>query len=411
MKLLDDDIVFTALGHELSLGGSREDYRHHLARARTMHPLTETDRERLLSDLESSALTGHGGAHFPVIRKLRGAMACPTGGTVVANAAEGEPGSAKDAALWQYRPHMIIDGLLTVRDLIGASRLVVWVHEEEHATQLSLEQALGERAAAGHAVSIDILTMPNRYTSGENSSVIAGVRGERIAPRFRLDKARPWGAGEPAILAHNSETLARIAAVRHHGPDAASHHLLTIVGSGRRTVREVHSRDKYRTALPEVSGNPPVLFGGYGASWLPWDTVQHLTCDPAELRASGLGFGAGIIAALPDDRCPIVETGRVLTWMASQSARQCGPCLHGLHDVAERWQGLARSACSAEEFHVLLSRMDLIPGRGGCAHPDGTIRLARSALTLFAEEVDRHIDGGCSHPDARPFLPIPTETT
>lgn len=327
----------------------------------------------------------------------------------MANAAEGEPGSAKDAAIWQYRPHVPIDGMLTVGSLIGAKRLVVWVHEEEHATQQSIVEAVAERSRAGVPVQIDLLTMPNRYTSGENSSVIAGVQGERIAPRFRLDKARPWGADKPAILAHNTETLARLAQLRAFGAGSPAHHLLTIVGQNRRTVREVSARDNYRSAMPEVSGNPPVLFGGYGATWLPWETVLHLHCDPVALRAAGLGFGAGIIAALPEQCCPIIETGRVLEWMATQSARQCGPCIHGLADVAGRWKQLAELQCTQDDYLVLLQHMDLIPGRGGCSHPDGTIRMARSALTLFGDEVDHHLLGTCSKTNSREFLPVPKE--
>jgi NADH:ubiquinone oxidoreductase subunit F (NADH-binding) len=327
----------------------------------------------------------------------------------VANAAEGEPGSAKDAALWQYAPHAIIDGMEIVADLIGAKRLVIWLHDDERATERSIAQALNEREDAGKAIKIEVLNMPSRYTSGENSSVISGVNGEKIAPRFGLDKARPWGVGKPAILAHNSETLARIALVRRFGAKAAQQHLLTVIGQDRRSVREVSSTTTYQDAMPEVSGNPPVLFGGYGATWMSWESIKHLHCDPSLLRAAGLSFGAGIIAALPQQTCPIVETGRVLTWMASQSARQCGPCFQGLADVSLRWNLLAGGKMSAEEYEVLLRHIGLIPGRGGCSHPDGVIRFARSAITLFAEEVDGHLRGLCSSKRTVKFLPIPTE--
>jgi len=37
-----------------------------------------------------------------------------------------------------------------------------------------------------------------------------------------------------------------------------------------------------------------------------------------------------------------------------------------------------------------------VDGRGACAHPDGVVRLIRSALTVFADEVERHELGRCS---------------
>jgi hypothetical protein len=38
---------------------------------------------------------------------------------------------------------------------------------------------------------------------------------------------------------------------------------------------------------------------------------------------------------------------------------------------------------------------DLVDGRGACRHPDGTARLARSALHAFASDVTHHRQGRC----------------
>lgn len=409
MKIFSQDIVFGSANHELSLGETREIFSTHSKLNISTTFGSNAQTEEFLALLESSGLTGHGGAHFPVARKIRSAMQSPAGGTVVANAAEGEPGSAKDAALWQFRPHLVIDGLLIVAQLIQAKRLVIWIHNDERASHRSIVEAIKERELAGSPIHVEILTMPPRYISGENSSVIAGVRGEAIAPRYRLDKARPWGIGNPAILSHNSETLARIAMVRKYGVEAARFHLLTLLGMDRRTVTEAASSDTYGHVLSKTAGNPPTLFGGYGATWMPWDSIKNLQCDPATLRATGLSFGAGIIGVLPVGSCPIVETGRVLTWMAGQSARQCGPCFRGLADIAQRWNDFATKAISADDYHTMLIRVGLVPGRGGCAHPDGTIRLARSALTLFSDEVEKHLEGKCEYEHSLNFLPVPLE--
>ena len=39
---------------------------------------------------------------------------------MVGNGAEGEPASAKDAALLQTRPHVVLDGLVAAAEVVGA---------------------------------------------------------------------------------------------------------------------------------------------------------------------------------------------------------------------------------------------------------------------------------------------------
>ena len=68
--------------------------------------------QRLIDELEASGLVGHGGAWFPVAAKWRAvAGASRRRPVVVANGAEGEPASRKDALLLSRAPHLVLDGL------------------------------------------------------------------------------------------------------------------------------------------------------------------------------------------------------------------------------------------------------------------------------------------------------------
>ena len=51
--------------------------------------------------------------------------------------------------------------------------------------------------------------------------------------------------------------------------------------------------------------------------------------------------------------------------------------------------------------------VDQVDGRGGCGHPDGAVRLVRTALRTFGAELERHAAGRCSGGPAD-VLPVPS---
>jgi len=128
------------------------------------------------------------------------------------------------------------------------------------------------------------------------------------------------------------------------------------------------------------------------------------------LRPLGAFTGAGVLAALPADRCGLVETARVARYLALESAGQCGPCLNGLPRIAAALAELAGVAGRRPGPQVLadLSRWaGLVEGRGACHHPDGTVRFIGSALRVFAAEIRQHERGRCAAANGLPFLPVP----
>ena len=65
---------------------------------------------RLLDAVQDSGLRGRGGAHASTAVKLRAVAARRGRAVVVANGAESEPVSRKDAVLLGHTPHLVIDG-------------------------------------------------------------------------------------------------------------------------------------------------------------------------------------------------------------------------------------------------------------------------------------------------------------
>jgi NADH:ubiquinone oxidoreductase subunit F (NADH-binding) len=152
-----------------------------------------------------------------------------------------------------------------------------------------------------------------------------------------------------------------------------------------------------------------VLLGGYGGAWLE-PALLDVPYAPASLSAVGATLGVGIVIALPASSCGLCETARIANYMAGQSAGQCGPCVFGLPALAADLEQLAVGRTEPELVERIWARADAIEGRGACRHPDGVVRLVRSALDVFADDVLAHAQGRpCAGVTARSVLP--NETT
>jgi NADH:ubiquinone oxidoreductase subunit F (NADH-binding) len=420
-------VVYQAHHHELVSGPEVDNLRRHNAwygpgstggEVGTVvghHPDRGAD---LVGELDAVALAGRGGAHFGVARKWR-SMAAGDGGVVVANGAEGEPASAKDAALLQHRPHLVLDGLAAAATAVGATRTVVWLHEAATATHAALARAITERRSAGiRGPGVELATGPDAYLSGESSAVVRALSGGPALPTFRRVPATVSGIGGAPTLVHNVETLARVALVARNGRAGyRDTTLVTVVGQGRRTVLEVDPTTTVEQAVADAAAGAAVapqavLLGGYGGTWLPWTAAAHLPLHHQSLRDAGAGLGAGVVVPLPADACGIVETAGVLDYLARSSARQCGPCLFGVRAIADQLLELAQGVGGRGNLRRLRRFAAEVEGRGGCHHPDGAVRLLLTAMTTFEADLTAHAHRGrCLHRDdpfaAAVVLPVP----
>ena len=186
--------------------------------------------------------------------------------------------------------------------------------------------------------------------------------------------------------------------------------LVTLLGAVQRPgVYEVAVGTRLSDVLGEgggVLGKPQaLLLGGYFGSWASYDEAVERPFSHAGLAQLGAGPGAGLLAVLPSDACGLVETARVARYLASESAGQCGPCRFGLPALAGELESLA----SGRPFdRARLERwLGQVDGRGACRHPDGVVRMVRSALVVFGAELERHGRGRCCAPRTTEILPVP----
>jgi NADH:ubiquinone oxidoreductase subunit F (NADH-binding) len=374
----------------------------------------------LINDIEASGLTGRGGAAFPTYRKLAAVLEASVRKrvrpTVIANGAESEPASEKDATLLWLAPHLVLDGLQLAAEAVGAESAVLYTHAHRAGdVGARLREAIADRFDDHVAVRLAIA--PPRFLAGQETALISHLDGGPAIPRFPFPRVTEQGLDGDPTLVQNAETLAHLALIARFGPG-----WFREIGTRREpgsflaTVRRADGRPRIMelplgTPVPEVIGGlgqvTALLIGGYHGTWVPVARAAKLRLDNESLSSVGASVGAGILAALPGDRCGLVESARILRYLALESAGQCGPCLNGLPRMSAALTALARGRAPRGTRADLERWAGLVTGRGACHHPDGTARFVASALRTFAAELDRHGRGQCGATNAAPFLPVP----
>lgn len=392
-------------------GGSPLRFEDHRALHGALPPVARRgDPAALHQALVSTGVRGRGGAGFPAARKLAAAWRAGGKGTVIANGSEGEPASAKDRTLLALAPHLVLDGLQLAARAVEAREVVLALHVGSPVRAIVV-QALAER---DDRLAVRLLEVPDRYVSGEASSLAGAAIGGPALPVLHDQPLAVRGLERRPTVVLNVETLADLALLLLYGsawyaavgtPEEPGTALLTIRETGSEpAVLEsplgTPLEGVLATAGLDVAEYQAALVGGYFGSWLSLPEHAAVSVSHAGLGAVGGTLGAGVVMALRHDECGLRATAEAVRYLAGQSAGQCGPCLNGLPAIAAAFEDLVAAGLPATR--VQLQRWcGMVTGRGLCHHPDGTVALVRSALLTFGEDVERHRTGQCDRPAGR----------
>jgi NADH:ubiquinone oxidoreductase subunit F (NADH-binding) len=371
-------------------------------------PGSATHGRELIPIVESSGLRGRGGAGFPAGTKFHAVATAKGRPVVVANGAEGEPASGKDRALLRAAPQLVLDGAVLAATAVGAGEAIVTVSASAATERRVLGLAIEERkrARVDGRIRLRLAVVPDGFVTGEETALVQFLNGGSAKPTFVPPRPFERGVGGAPTLVQNVETLAHVALLARYGsrwfravgtaaePGSA---LVTVSGAVERAgVHEVPFGMRFVELLDEVGGltEPAAAFlvGGYFGTWFDATSVPELAlCDESLARYGG-GLGTGVIVALPRSTCAVSEVARVASYLANESAGQCGPCVHGLRAIAN---GFCRIAAGDADERARLERWAAeVRGRGACKHPDGGARFVGSALNVFRDEIETHLRYG-----------------
>jgi NADH:ubiquinone oxidoreductase subunit F (NADH-binding) len=256
-----------------------------------------------------------------------------------------------------------------------------------------------------------LVSVPVRYVSGEETAAVHFINDGIALPTSIPPRPYERGVDGRPTLVQNVETLAHVALIARFGDEwfrslgagsASGTTLVTVGGAVPQTVLiEIPEGMPLAEAINAAGGltsdSEAVLLGGYYGGWVESSAAWGLALDVESLRRLGYSLGCGVIAVLPSGRCGVVETARILGYLAHESARQCGPCTFGLRAIAAALGRVSSLASTPGDLERIQRWAGLLTGRGACRHPDGAAGLLGSALQVFGAEFLLHdSDHRCS---------------
>jgi NADH:ubiquinone oxidoreductase subunit F (NADH-binding)/ferredoxin len=383
-------------------------------------PLPRMTADDLVRMAAQADLRGQGGAAFPFSRKLKAVIdaseKCGEPPIVVVNATEGEPGSFKDKMLLIRSPYLILSGAALVAEALGTDEIIVGVAGNELANR-SVEAAIAAEPALRKIARV--FQQPDRFISGESGALVRGINGKRPVPPGRKQLAAEKGVGDLPTLLSNASTFAQVAVLALLGPsrfasvgvpEEPGTVLLSVSGSAKHpAVVECPTGVPLGHVLDicQAPAGDGVLVGGYHGMWLDGDTAYQVPVGREGLAAAGGTFGSGIVLPLGDGTCPLGEVARIASYLAGESAGQCGPCKLGLPAIARAMNAIVDGSGGMEALDVARRAAAATNRRGACSHPDGTTRMILSALEVFTEDLAAHVfHSSCGRP-VRGILPLP----
>lgn len=380
--------------------------------------------EHVLDVLAAAGIRGRGGAGFPTARKWRTILerSDEDGDRfVVANGAEGEPGSFKDRLLLRRNPFKVLEGVLVATTVLGAREAFVGVKESFALETEILRAAIDELVEAGWAdVPISVVTGPEHYLFGEEKALLEVIEGEEPLPRslppylYGLFSASPnigWSANldrsssgptTPSAnptLVNNVETFTAVTAALRVGSDAYRSQgtetspgsmLVTISGDTVRDgVAEVPYGTTVRQAIQLVGDGLPagrsiraVLSGVATPVLTAADLDTPLTHDHFAARGHGLGAGGFIVF---DDTRDMAALARAVAWFLHvESCGQCAPCKTGTGALSNALA--ARDQAETVDLDTIHRSLQTVDANARCYLPTQSRIVISSLMTAFPED-------------------------
>src|SRR5512135_1524268 len=375
--------------------------------------------EEVTDEVKKSNLRGRGGACFPTGLKWTFMPKQTTKQKYLCvNGDESEPGTFKDRQIFEYNPHLLIEGAIIAAYAMGVGTIYLYIRGEYNKWIAMVQKALDEAyergycgeniLSSGFSTSFTIHRGAGAYICGEESSLMNSIEGQRGYPRVKPPFPAQnglWGcpttinnvetiANVPLILRMGWETYAKIGAAKHPGP-------LLVGVSGHVNKPGVYEMptgvlltdiiEKYACGVRGNKRIKAVIPGGSSTMIIRGEAIGGVTMDADGLKAAGSSVGTAGLIVMDEDTDLIKVITRITAFYHHESCGQCTPCREGtgwMEKILRRFEGYEAREGDVE---LLLDVANNIEGNTICALGDAAAWPVQSVIRKFRDEFEQRL--------------------
>jgi NADH-quinone oxidoreductase subunit F len=406
--IIPDDRDLYKIDHYLAHGGYKA-----LKKALEMKP------EEIIDEVKRSNLRGRGGACFPTGLKW---SFMPKNSDkpkyLCINGDESEPGTFKDRQIFEFNPHLLIEGTLIACYAMGITVAYIYIRGEYGKWIKMLQKAIDDAYANGlvgekilgteFSTQVYIHRGAGAYICGEESSLMNSIEGERGYPRVKPPfpaQVGLWGcpttinnvetiSNIPVIISYGWEWYSKIGAAKHPGPIlvGVSGHVnnpgVFEMPTGEPLLEIIYKR---AGGVPGDKGIKAVIPGGSSTMILRGDQLEGIRMDADSLKTAGSSVGTAGIIVMDEDTDLIQVITRIAQFYYRESCGQCTPCREGTDWMFKILKRFQRYEAKNDDIDLLLDVANNIEGNTICALGDAAAWPVQSMIRNFRDEFEQRV--------------------
>ncbi|AXJ01130.1 NADH dehydrogenase subunit F [Cyclonatronum proteinivorum] len=375
--------------------------------------------EKVVNEVKAANIRGRGGAGFNAGLKWS-FMPKPDGGPryIAANGDESEPGTFKDRKIFEYNPHLFIEGSIIAGFAMDITAVYVYIRGEYKSWIDMMQKAIDDAYAKGYLgknilgsgfdLDMYVHSGAGAYICGEESSLMESLEGKRGYPRVKPPFPAQKGLwGRPTTI-NNIETLANVPLVIKNGAEwytsigAPTHPGPVLYGiSGHVNRPGVY---EYPTGMPimdlinDVCGGmrggkkvKAVIPGGSSTPPLRGDQLDGVCMDADSLRTAGSMMGTAGMIIMDEDTDMVEVLWRISHFYHHESCGQCTPCRDGTGFLEKTLIKIRNGEGEMRDLDLLLDLCTQMEGRTICALADAAAWPVRYTVTRFREDFEKRV--------------------